>query len=67
MPETGAYSGYSIAGVIKKFFNLLETPIVPYKIYNKVLLLENIKEEEEVEVVRNIVNEIPPLNRKIML
>ena len=39
MPETGVFSGYAIAGVIKKFFTNLEIPIVPYKIYNKVISL----------------------------
>lgn len=43
MPETGMYSGYSISGVIKKFFTMMKTPIVPYKVYNKILNLGPIK------------------------
>lgn len=45
----------------------MPTPIVPYKIYNKIIGITNIKEEEELEVVKSIIMEIPPLNRKIML
>ena len=67
MPETDMYSGYAIAGVIKKFFTSLEIPIVPYRIYNKVISLDKIKEEEEIDVVRNLIFEIPPFNRKIIL
>jgi hypothetical protein len=28
------YSGYAIAGVVKKFFTKLTVPIIPYEIYN---------------------------------
>lgn len=31
------FSGYAIAGVIKKFFTKLTTPIVPFALYNKLL------------------------------
>lgn len=56
MPETGIYSGYAISSVIKKFFNEMPLPIVPYKVYNKIINLTNIKEEEELEVVKNMIS-----------
>lgn len=31
------YSGYAIAGVVKKFFTKLTNPIVPFVLYNKLL------------------------------
>jgi hypothetical protein len=31
------YSGYAVAGVVKKFFTKLLTPIVPYALYSKLL------------------------------
>ena len=31
------YSGYAIAGVVKKFFTKLHQPIVPYALYIKLL------------------------------
>ena len=46
MPETGMYSGYAVAGVVKKFFTKLSDPIVPYKTYNYIMGLTDLKEEE---------------------
>lgn len=67
VPETGIYSGYAIAGVAKKIFTKLDEPIVPYKTYNEIMALTAIKEEEEVELVRNIVDSLPPVNRSCVL
>lgn len=33
------YSGYAIAGAVKKFFTHLLTPIVPYALYSKLLTI----------------------------
>lgn len=45
VPETGVYSGYAVAGVIKKFFTKLHDPIVPYKTYNYIMSLTDLKQE----------------------
>ena len=39
LKNTEEYSGYAIAGVIKKFFTKLTTPIVPFALYNKLLVI----------------------------
>lgn len=44
--ETKHYSGYAVAGVIKKFFTKLDKPIVPYAVYNWIMGLKAIGEEE---------------------
>ena len=31
------YTGYSLAGVVKKFFTKLTQPIVPYQVYNRIM------------------------------
>ena len=31
------YSGYAVAGVVKKFFTKMLEPIVPYALYSKLL------------------------------
>jgi len=33
------YSGFAIAGVVKKFFTKLTSPVVPYPVYNSMLAL----------------------------
>lgn len=33
------YSGYAYAGVVKKFFTKLVNPIVPYEIYDKIMMI----------------------------
>lgn len=33
------YSGYAIAGVVKKFFTKLIAPVVPYAVYNSILTM----------------------------
>lgn len=33
------YSGYAYAGVVKKFFTKLINPIVPYEIYDKIMMI----------------------------
>lgn len=40
------YSGYAIAGVIKKFFTKLHKPIVPVAVYNWIMGLKSIAEDE---------------------
>jgi Rho GTPase-activating protein 1 len=53
--------------VIKKFFTRLTEPLVPYAIYNKIMGFQNIKEEDEVAVVDQIVQSLPSQNRKVLL
>jgi hypothetical protein len=31
------YSGFAIAGVVKKFFTKLVAPVVPYNVYTSIL------------------------------
>lgn len=48
------YSGYAVAGVVKKFFTKLEHPIVPYSLYIKLLNIlseTQVKPEEEVSFI----------------
>jgi hypothetical protein len=33
------YSGYAIAGVVKKFFTKLIVPVVPYAVYKSILAM----------------------------
>ena len=66
-PESGPYCGYAVAGVIKKIFTKLDHPIVPYATYNKVMALQGIKEEEEIDLVKDIIYSLPTLNRNIIL
>ena len=64
------YSGYAVAGVVKKFFTKLATPIVPYTLYNKLLNIlseTTVKPEEEVSFILDFLHELPSLNRKILL
>jgi hypothetical protein len=45
----GEYSGFAIAGVVKKFFTKLVAPVVPYGVYNSILgmlAVSGIKAEE---------------------
>ena len=37
------YTGYSIAGVIKKFFTKLTLPIVPYAVYDRIMGVVSVK------------------------
>ena len=37
LKDAANYSGFALAGVIKKFFTKLTTPIVPYKVYNHII------------------------------
>jgi RhoGAP domain len=49
LKDAANYSGFALAGVIKKFFTKLTTPIVPYKVYNHLLSITSqsvIKPEE---------------------
>ncbi len=66
-PETGPYCGYAVAGVVKKLFTKLDHPIVPYATYNKVMALQGIKEEDEIDLVKDIIYSLPTLNRNIVL
>lgn len=63
------HSGYAIAGVVKKFFTRLLTPIVPYALYSHLLsmLSTGVRGEDEVGFVRDFLNELPVLNRKVIL
>lgn len=33
------YSGYAVAGVVKKFFTKLTKPLVPFSLYTKLLAI----------------------------
>lgn len=64
------YSGYSYAGVVKKFFTKLVNPIVPYEIYDRIMMIISnnpIKEEEEMDFMLGFLAELPELNRKVIL
>lgn len=64
------YSGYAFAGVVKKFFTKLLSPIVPYEVYDRVMMIVSsspIKEEEEMAFMMDFLAELPALNRNIIL
>jgi hypothetical protein len=53
------YSGFAIAGVVKKFFTKLTTPVVPYIVYNSILALLgqcSIRPEDELSFVLDFIN-----------
>lgn len=53
------YSGFAIAGVVKKFFTKLLVPVVPYTVYTSILGMlaqATIKPEEEVAFVLDFLN-----------
>ena len=53
------YSGFAIAGVVKKFFTKLLVPVVPYSVYNSILgmlAVSGIKPEDEVGFVLDFLN-----------
>jgi len=37
LQKLAEYSGFAIAGVVKKFFTKLLAPIVPYNVYTSIL------------------------------
>ena len=64
------FSGYAVAGVVKKFFTKLASPIVPYTLYTKLLTIlseTQVKPEEEVSFILDFLHELPNRNRKIFL
>jgi hypothetical protein len=64
------FSGYSYAGVVKKFFTKLVNPIVPYAVYDRIMAIISegaIKEEEEVPFILDFLGELPELNRRVVL
>ena len=64
------HSGYAVAGVVKKFFTKLSSPIVPYSLYSKLLAIlseTQVKPEEEVSFILDFLHELPSRNRKIFL
>lgn len=53
------YSGFAIAGVVKKFFTKLIAPVVPYGVYTSILGMltqGSVKPEEEVAFVLDFLN-----------
>ncbi len=60
-------TGYSLAAVIKKFFTKLLTPIFPYDLYNKILETTSISSELEVVYLKDLISQLPPLNRKTLI
>lgn len=38
------HSGYAVAGVVKKFFTKLSTPIIPYDVYNEIMKVSSVEE-----------------------
>lgn len=68
--NVGEYSGYAYAGVVKKFFTKLINPIVPYEVYDRIMMIISnnpIKEEEEMGFMLDFIGELPELNRKIII
>lgn len=56
------YTGYSYAGVVKKFFTKLINPIVPYEIYDRIMMIISsnpIKEEEEMDFMLDFIGDLP--------
>ena len=59
LPKLAEYSGFAIAGVVKKFFTKLVAPVVPYTVYTSILGMlaqSAIKPEEEVSFVLDFLN-----------
>lgn len=64
------FSGFAVAGVVKKFFTKLVTPIVPFEIYNKLIYEignKGISKDEEVDFVKDFLSKLPQLNKKIII
>lgn len=55
---------------MKKFFTKLVNPIVPYSIYDRIMMIigsNPIKEEEEMDFMLDFIGDLPDLNRRIIM
>jgi hypothetical protein len=59
--------GYVVAGVIKKIFTNLAEPIIPYAVYEKIMNINGIPADQELDFVRSLLRELPELNYCVIL
>ena len=59
--------GYVISGVIKKFFTNLTEPIIPYEVYDKIMSINGVSPDQEVDFVKSILKLLPPMNYGVLM
>lgn len=59
--------GYVIAGVVKKMFTNLIEPIFPYAVYERIMSINSVAPDQELDFVKGLLKMLPELNYGVIL
>jgi hypothetical protein len=61
-------NGVISSSIIKKYFNTLQEPLIPFEYYDLLIAAENLKDEKEqrIKLIKNIINIIPKNNFNLL-